>query len=171
MPYTYTLPQSTAFSGLGLEGYAFGPLRQKDLDIYYIECRTGHDTFMISRKITRTYYVLAGSGYFTIANQRYDVYPGMLVEVPPEVEYTYSGQMTLLGFGRPHWFRDNDTHTRWNTDVTTCEQGPLPGHESLWTRLVGKGLRASRRWAGCSSDHQREQGSGSGLRHRSIENR
>jgi len=138
MPYTYTLPKSTAFTGTGLEGYAFGPLRQNDLDVYYIESKKGHDTFMISSKITRTYYVLAGSGYFTIADERYDVYPGMLVEVPPKVEYTYSGQMTLIGFARPRWFRKNDTHTRWNPDVTAREKSSLPGHEPLLTRLVRK---------------------------------
>ncbi|HTW78155.1 MAG TPA: CheR family methyltransferase [Terracidiphilus sp.] len=138
MPYTHILPKSTSFSGTGLEGYAFGPLRQKDLDIYYIECRTGHDTFIISRKITRTYYVLAGSGYFTIANQKHEIYPGMLIEVPPGVEYTYSGQMTLIAFSRPRWFRNNDAHTRWNPDVTAREEGSLPGHEPLLTRLVRK---------------------------------
>ena len=53
MPYTYTLPKSTSFTGTGLEGYSFGPLRQKDVDIYYIKSEKGHDTFMVSKKITR----------------------------------------------------------------------------------------------------------------------
>jgi chemotaxis methyl-accepting protein methylase len=137
MPYTYTLPETTSFTGTGLEGYSFGPLRQKDLDVYYIESRKGHDTFMVSKKITRTYYVLAGSGYFTINNRRYDVYPGMLMEVPPKVEYSYSGRMTLIGFARPRWFSGNDTHTKWNPDVT-CRQDPtsLPGRQSWMTRLM-----------------------------------
>jgi SAM-dependent methyltransferase len=137
MPYIYTLPQSTSFTGTGLEGYSFGPLRQKDLDVYYIESEKGHDTFIFSRKITRTYYVLSGSGYFTIDGRRYDVSPGILVEVPPKVEYSYSGKMTLIGFARPRWFNGNDTHTKWNPDVT-CRQDSscLPGRESLLTRLV-----------------------------------
>ena len=137
MPYTYTLPKSTSFTGTGLQGYSFGPLRQKDLDIYYIESEKGHDTFMVSKKITRTYYVLSGSGYFTMANRRYDVCPGMLVEVPPKVEYSYSGKMTLIGFARPRWFRGNDTHTRWNPDVTCRRDSScLPGRESWLTRLI-----------------------------------
>jgi SAM-dependent methyltransferase len=136
MPYTYTLPKSTSFTGTGLEGYSFGPLRQKDLDIYYIESEKGHDTFMVSKKIARTYYVLSGSGYFTIDNRRYDVWPGMLVEVPPKVEYSYSGKMTLIGFGRPRWFSGNDTHTRWNPDVTCRDSSCLPGRESWLTRLI-----------------------------------
>ena len=65
MPYVYSLPTSASFTGKGLLGYTFGPLRQSDLDVYYIEVEKGHDVFMISKKITRTYYVLSGSGYFT----------------------------------------------------------------------------------------------------------
>jgi len=136
MSYTYTLPTTTAFTGTGLEGYSFGPLHQNDIDIYYIESEKGHDTFMVSRKITRTYYVLAGQGYFTIDGRKYDVSPGMLVEVPPKVEYSYSGQMTLIAFARPRWFSGNDKHTRWNPDVTCRSSSSLPGHEPTITRLV-----------------------------------
>ena len=155
MVYTYTLPKSTSFTGTGLEGYSFGPLRQQDLDIYYIESEKGHDTFMVSKKINRTYYVLSGSGYFTIDNRRYDVCPGMLVEVPPKVEYSYSGKMTLIGFARPRWFSGNDRHTRWNPDVTCRVSSCLPGREAWSTRLsrlriagkspVGAFLRLNRR--------------------------
>ena len=67
-----------SFDGKGLFGYTFGPLRQKDFDIYYIEVEMGHDTFMVSKRITRVYYVLSGSGYFTIGDRRYDVSDGML---------------------------------------------------------------------------------------------
>jgi len=136
MPYVYSLPPSTAFDGRGLFGYSFGPLKQKDIDIYYIEVEKGHDTFMISKKITRTYYILNGSGYFTIAGRRYDVRPGMLVEVPPKVEYSYSGKMILIALAKPRWFVDNDTHTKWNPDVV---QGDFPyvAASKCWlTRLV-----------------------------------
>jgi SAM-dependent methyltransferase/mannose-6-phosphate isomerase-like protein (cupin superfamily) len=117
MPYTHRLPSSVSFTGKGLLGYSFGPLNQKDLDVYYIEVEKGHDAFMVSKKITRTYYVLSGSGYFTIDNEQYAVAPGVLVEVPPKVEYCYSGKMTLLGLSIPRWSSGNDTFTKWNPDV------------------------------------------------------
>lgn len=127
MPYTYTLPTSVSFTGKGLLGYIFGPLHQGDLDVYYVEVEKGHDTFMVSKKIARTYYVLSGSGYFTINNAKHDVCSGTLVDVPPKVEYSYSGKMTLIVFARPRWFSGNDTHTRWNPDVvrrdSPCELG------------------------------------------------
>ncbi len=136
MTYIYTLPKTTSFTGTGVEGYSFGPLRQKDLDVCLIESVKGHDTFMVSKKIVRTYYVLSGSGFFTIDDQRYEVSPGMLVEIPPKVEFSYSGKMTLLGFARPRWFRGNDRHTKWNPDVTGRDAAFLPGRESWLTRLV-----------------------------------
>ena len=127
MQYVYSLPTAAAFKGKGLAGCTFGPLKQTDLDVYYIEVDGGHDTFMISKKITRTYYILSGSGSFTIDNCRYAVGPGMLVEVPPKVEYTYSGKMTLVAFSRPGWSFGNDRHTRWNADVFGADfAAPLP---------------------------------------------
>ena len=50
MSYIYSLPAEMAFDTKGLFGYSFGPLQQKDLDIYYIVVERGHDTFMISKE-------------------------------------------------------------------------------------------------------------------------
>ena len=125
MRYTHSLPPIPSFDDKGLFGYTFGPLRQKDLEIYYIEVEKGHDTFMVSKRITRVYYVLSGSGFFTIGGGRYDVSAGMLVEVPPKVEYSYSGKMKLIGISKPRWFSGNDRHTKWNPEVVqqeTCKR-------------------------------------------------
>lgn len=123
MRYTHSLPDMPSFDGKGFFGYTFGPLQQKDLDIYRIEVEKGHDTFMVSKRITRVYYVISGSGYFTIDNGRYDVDRGMLVEIPPNVEYSYSGKMTLIAVCKPRWFMGNDKHTKWNADAV---QGDFP---------------------------------------------
>lgn len=135
MAYIHSLPTTASFTGKGLIGYIFGPLNQKDLEIFYVQVHKGHDTFMISRKITRTYYILSGTGHFTIENRRYDVGPGCLVEIPPKVEYCYSGTMTLIGLSRPRWFSGNDTHTRWNPDVVSRDSMRIVGGGWL-TRLV-----------------------------------
>jgi SAM-dependent methyltransferase len=134
--YVYSLPAAISFDGEGLSGYTFGPLKQEDLEIYYIEVERGHDTYLLSKRITRTYYILDGIGYFTINDRRYDVGPGMLVEVPPKVEYSYSGKMRMLALSKPRWFNGNDTHTRWNPDVV-CRQFPSATSSGGWfTRLV-----------------------------------
>ena len=136
MTYTYSLPTTPSFDGKGLFGYEFGPLQQKGVDIYYVVVDGGHDTFMVSKKITRIYYVIEGNGYFTIDNHRHDVSPGMLVEVPPKVEYSYSGSMKLVVFSSPTWFARNDTHTKWNRDAIGHESSaPLP-NASQWSGLL-----------------------------------
>lgn len=136
MPYIYSTPTTASFTGKGLVGYTFGPLKQKDLEIYYVEVEQGHDVFMVSKRITRTYYILCGEGHFVIDNRRYDVKPGMLVEVPPKVEYCYSGRMTLITLSRPRWFRSNDRFTRWNPDVVGQHSACAIDSESWLTRLV-----------------------------------
>jgi chemotaxis methyl-accepting protein methylase len=136
MPYLHTLPVSISFRGKGLFGYSFGPLLQKDLEVLYIESETGHDTFMVLRGVTRIYYVLAGSGSFTIAGREHNVSAGVLVEIPADVEYTYSGRMTMLAFCKRGWFSRRDKFTRWNRDVVG-EVGPWSLNRASWlTRLV-----------------------------------
>jgi SAM-dependent methyltransferase len=98
---------------------------------------------MVSKKITRIYYVLCGSGYFTIADHKYDVKPGMLVEISPKVEYSYSGKMKLLVVSKPRWFSGNDTFTKWNPDVVRGDY-PCSADGASWLkrlvrlRILGK---------------------------------
>jgi chemotaxis methyl-accepting protein methylase len=136
MPYVYTLPTSASFKGKGLYGYTFGPLKERDLEVLYIESEKGHDTFLISKKVTRVYYVLSGNGYFTVANHKYNVSPGMLVEVPPRVEYCYSGKMTLLALCKPRWSPGNEILTKWNPDVVGCDSRCGVDGGSWLSRLV-----------------------------------
>src|SRR6516225_10874990 len=136
MRYIHLLPTLPSFDGKGLFGYTFGPLQQRDLEIYYIEVEKGHDTFMVSKRITRTYYVLSGSVYFTIDDKRYSVGAGVLVEVPARVEYSYSGKMTLPGLSIPRWFAENDTFTKCNPDVFDHDLPCALDRLSTWKRLV-----------------------------------
>ena len=136
MRYTHSLASMPSFEGKGLSGYTFGPLKQKDLEIYYIDVEKGHDTFMVSKRIARTYYVISGSGFFTIGGRRHDVRAGMLVEVPPKIEFSYSGTMKMIGFCKPRWFNGNDRHTRWNPDVVQGDVADLPNSEP-W-KIFGK---------------------------------
>jgi chemotaxis methyl-accepting protein methylase/mannose-6-phosphate isomerase-like protein (cupin superfamily) len=135
--YTYSRPLKPSFKGKGVFGYTFGPLKQKDLEVLYVESETGHDVFLISKKVSRTYYILHGNGYFTIDNQKYAVSEGMLVEVPRKVEYSYSGKMVLLVFCTPRWFRGNDTFTKWNPDVVGHDSRYAADGRPWWIRLLG----------------------------------
>ena len=134
MSYVLTMPSQPAFSSEGLIGYQF-PLSKGEVDLYYLDVIWGHDTFIISKALTRTYYVLEGRGHFMVAGERHDVSPGMVVEVPPGVEYSYSGTMKLILVSYPLWFRGNERVTRPNPDVPRASRGSLL--RSLWHKAKG----------------------------------
>jgi chemotaxis methyl-accepting protein methylase len=136
MRYVQSLPTSVSFRGKGLVGYSFGPLNEKDLEVLYIESEKGHDTFLVSKRVTRVYYVIAGTGHFTIDNRQYGVTAGMLVEIPPRLEYSYSGHMTLLALCTPRWSPGNEKFTKWNPDVVGFDS-LCPADSGSWlTRLI-----------------------------------
>ena len=90
--------------------------------------------FIRSKSITRIYYVLTGTGLFIIDGQNYNVEPGMLVEVPPNVEYCYSGRMKLFVVGHPRWSKGDDEVTKKNPDVFPQSLGRLAAKLGLWNK-------------------------------------
>jgi mannose-6-phosphate isomerase-like protein (cupin superfamily) len=90
---------------------------------------------VISKVLTRTYYVLEGRGHFVIAGERHDVSPGIVVEVPPGVEYSYSGTMKLILVSYPLWFHGNERVTRPNPDVPRAPRRSLL--KRLWRKVKG----------------------------------
>jgi mannose-6-phosphate isomerase-like protein (cupin superfamily) len=119
--YQLNISASPSFTGKGLKGYMFDGLKNRRLEILFADVEKGHDTFMISKKITRIYYVVEGNGFFTIDGEKLGVYPGMLLEVPPKVEYSYSGHMKLIIISIPPWREGNDRFTKQNPDVFAAE--------------------------------------------------
>jgi len=136
MSYVLAASSSPAFTLKGLAGYEFQPLKDQDFAIHLVDVHKGHDTFMISQALTRIYYIIEGKGVFTIDNQNYDVEQGLVVEVPPGVEYSYSGSMKIFLVSHPRWFEGNERITKMNPEVVS-EQGALG--------LVKKTLRRVRR--------------------------
>ena len=73
---------------------------------------------------------------------------GGLVEIPPKVEYSYTGKMKLIAVSKPRCFEGNDRFTRWNSDVV---QGvfPPPANAESWEifgkRLINRYVRLNRR--------------------------
>ena len=132
MPYVLAASSSPAFALKGLAGYEFQPLKDDDFAVHLLDVQKGHDTFMISKALTRIYYIIEGTGAFTIDSQKYDVAPGLIVEVPPGVEYSYSGSMKILLVSHPRWFEGNERMTRNNPDVVS--EGGVVG-------MIGNRLR------------------------------
>jgi mannose-6-phosphate isomerase-like protein (cupin superfamily) len=132
MSYVLSAASSPSFALKGLAGYEFQPLKDRDIAVHLLDVHKGHDTFQISKALTRIYYIIEGTGVFTIDNQKYDVAAGLLVEVPPGVEYSYSGSMKIFLVSHPRWFEGNERTTRKNPDVVS--EGGVVG-------LIGNQLR------------------------------
>jgi mannose-6-phosphate isomerase-like protein (cupin superfamily) len=117
MTYVLEASSSPSFILDGLAGYEFRPLKDPDFAVHLVDVTKGHDTFLISKVLTRIYYIIEGAGFFVIADQKYPVATGQVVEVPPDVEYTYCGSMKILLVSHPRWFQGNEIVTRDNPDV------------------------------------------------------
>jgi mannose-6-phosphate isomerase-like protein (cupin superfamily) len=136
MSYVLAASSSPAFTLKGLVGYEFLPLKDQDFAVHLVDVHKGHDTFMISKVLTRIYYIIDGTGVFTIDNQKYDVSPGLVVEVPPGIEYSYSGSMQIFLVSHPRWFEGNERMTKMNPDVV---------NEGLALAFIKNRLRRFRR--------------------------
>jgi mannose-6-phosphate isomerase-like protein (cupin superfamily) len=140
MHYVLAASPSPSFSLKGLAGYEFQPLKDPDFAAHLVDVNKGHDTFIVSKALTRIYYIIEGKGVFTINNQKYDVAPGLLVEVPPGVEYSYSGSMKMFLVSHPRWFEGNEVTTRMNPDVVSKEGAAEVTVKQL-RRCLGSTLR------------------------------
>lgn len=114
--FTRELSSKPSFSQVGLQGYHF-PTKNSNVEIYLVDVKQGHNTYIISKKCMHIYYVIQGDGFFDIDGLKHEVKPGILVEVPPNVEYTYSGRMKLLLIMNPPWFKGNEEITKKNPSV------------------------------------------------------
>ncbi|OVE74693.1 hypothetical protein BVX95_01305 [archaeon D22] len=110
------LPKEPTFEQKGLKGYAFS-LKNKDLEVYYLDVSKGHDNYIVSKKCFHMYYVLEGTGVFDLNGKTIDVRRGSFLEVVPNIEYTYSGNMKLLMIMNPPWFEGNEKVTKPNPSV------------------------------------------------------
>ncbi|MFA7302235.1 MAG: hypothetical protein WC030_00605 [Candidatus Paceibacterota bacterium] len=114
--YLRKRPSGPTFSQKGLAGYQL-PILDSSFEAYEVYVEQGHDNYIVSKRITHTYFVIEGSGIFNIDGEKIEVEKEDLIEVPPQVEYTYTGKMRLLLFMTPPWFEGNEIVTKPNPDV------------------------------------------------------
>ena len=105
-----------AFSQKGLKGYKF-ILKNKNLEVYFLNVIKGHDTYFKSKKCSHIYYILKGKGFFDVNNKKINVKTGNIVEISPRKEYTYTGKMEMLLIINPPWFKGNEIILRKNPAV------------------------------------------------------
>ena len=116
MKFIHEISSKPSFSQKGFDGYNF-PIGNKEIEIDFIDAKQGHDTYLISKKCTHIYYILEGEGVFDIAEEKYAVEAGMLVEIPLNIEFSYTGKMKLLLIMNPPFFEGNGEITKMNLNV------------------------------------------------------
>ena len=114
--YRKSTSQDATFTQRGLSGFQFD-LQNKDVEVYRIDVRSGHDDYVKSATITHIYYVLHGTGKFVIDEEHVHVTVGEVVEIPPQHVFAYSGQMTLLLIMSPPFSFDAIEVVRPNPNV------------------------------------------------------
>ena len=97
-------PINPSFSRGGADGYNFS-LQNNNIEIDYINSKTGHGGKVISDSITHYYYILEGSGVFLINGSEYPVKGGQLAEIPPKHSFDYRGKMKMLLIMEPPFKR------------------------------------------------------------------
>ena len=102
MSYIKQRPTEATFTQKGLEGFLYS-LDSKDLEIYFIDSTEGHDGYVKAKEITHIYYIIQGQGKFILNNEEKEVREGDVVEIPPNVEFTYKGEMKLVMIIAPPW--------------------------------------------------------------------
>jgi len=93
--YIYQKPAEPSFSRGAFDGYNF-PISNTDIEIKFIDSKTGHGRKVVSDSITHIYYILEGSGEFEINGKIYSTSCGELVEIPPKNIFNYTGKMKML---------------------------------------------------------------------------
>lgn len=107
------IPEQPKYSQRGLKGYKY-PIQNNSVELFNVDVWEGHDTYIISKECTHIYYIIEGKGIFDIESVNYNITSGMVIEVPPNIEYTYTGKFKALLIMNPPWFEGNEIILREN---------------------------------------------------------
>ncbi len=106
MDYIKKLPKEPSVKQQGLNLYKFDS-NNKEIDIYFEDCFKGHDKYNKNIISTHLYYVLNGEGQFKIDNKVFNVKKDDLIEIPPNTEFVFTGEMKLLLIMNPPFTPEN----------------------------------------------------------------
>lgn len=103
--FVYQKPEEVSFSTDGADGFSF-PIKNKRIEIDFIDCKTGHGRKVVSDSLTHFYYILERSVEFEIDDKFYHVSSGDLIEIPPKHAFNYVGKMKALLIMEPPYSLD-----------------------------------------------------------------
>jgi mannose-6-phosphate isomerase-like protein (cupin superfamily) len=96
-PKRIQLSEATDFEREGFDGHVYVPSEAGiGFNVLSVDVHGSHPRKRMLGDTTRTYYVIDGTGSFTLGDTTTEVQAGDLFVIPPEGEYEYNGQMRLL---------------------------------------------------------------------------
>jgi len=109
MKYVFDAPQDYSFEKVGIKGRRF-PIKDitNKTGASIIETEKGHETTIIEHKCDFIYFILDGSGYFIINNEREEFKVGNLVVVPAGLPFTYKGNCRMLLITNPPYYPEQE---------------------------------------------------------------
>jgi mannose-6-phosphate isomerase-like protein (cupin superfamily) len=94
--YIKSFPEEPSFKQKGLNGFVC-PLENEVIGNLTLErVHKGHDKYYTNTESSKIYYVIQGQGRFKIKEELYKVHRGDIIEIPPNTEFVFEGQMELL---------------------------------------------------------------------------
>lgn len=107
--YVINEPDELSFDKVGIKGKIFpSETLNPDVEFVRIDTESGHETKIIQRESTFTYYVIEGKGYFDIDDNKEDCKQGDLIVIPPGKSFIYKGKMKLLLAVNPPWREEQE---------------------------------------------------------------
>ena len=109
MKFVHKEPKKYAFVDRdGHSGKIFGTDSDKTNHLI-IECKKELNVVLMQQESEFNYYILKGSGVFTIDDVNYKVDVSDLVVIPPKHSYTFSGDLKMLLINTPHYNKEKET--------------------------------------------------------------
>lgn len=102
-------PKAVSFTKVGIKGKIF-PVSKvaKKIGFCLIKTAKGHETKIIEHKCDFNYYILKGSGYFSINGQKEDCKQGDLVIIPSGSIFTYKGNLIMGLITAPPFYPEQE---------------------------------------------------------------
>lgn len=96
-PKRVQLSETKSFQREGFDGHVYVPSEAGvGFNVLSVDVHGSHSRKRMLGDTTRTYYVIDGTGSFTLGETTTAVQAGDLFIIPPDGEYEYNGQMRLL---------------------------------------------------------------------------
>lgn len=91
----------------GFDLYIPTDCNNDDRGYFFVDSKNGHDCYAYDKESVHSYYILDGSGVFTINGEEIMVKMGATIVIPPYATFYYVGSMKMLEKIEPNFKDEN----------------------------------------------------------------